>query len=393
MGDLFPKRLIETAAAPFYVDLLGAYAGHCERRGLRLVGDEVGTPAWYKALDTLFNAPDAERPETLAEALTRISRLATESGHARIQEVVGERGGSLFERGERLTPCELAMRAFLHGRTCFDLAFARHRASFTRRFVELMPRTPEPIGPRITASAIDRLRASIASFYFARNHTGFADVDVRRIAETDAYAFALVHGRAPRIVGLIDEREQRAAARQVQEKQDVLHVDGRTGRLGVSVASVVEERAMARAFGEALFGDVDHYREETLFTAAPLADEGLKVLDPTGIDGVERVTLKRIGFVDEGGLHGELRGGLLQAWDRGVVRAVFAEAQITSLHLQITVKLPQGRSLRSVTITPPNRIELDRRGTGEILVRGFLERRGFGRAVVSEEPWLLVDAA
>lgn len=394
MGDLFSQRQIETASGPVWVDFLSTHAPHCERRGVKLTGTEVGTPGWYRALDRLINGPDHERPETLAEALARIARLACESGHARIQEVMVEQGGEgLVGRGERLTPCELAIRAYVHRRPCFDLAYARHRASYTRRFVELMPRTPKPIGPQVTAAAVDRLRTAIGAFYEARNHTGFADVDVRRVVDTNAYAFALVHGRAPRIVGLIDEREQRASARQVHEKQDVIHVDAPSGRLGISVATPVEEAAITRAFAEAMFDDPDHYQKEAIYTGAPLVEQGIEALDATQVAGVERVQLKRLQLAAHQmvmNIHGE---GLQGLWHTALGREALRDATVTSMHLHVTVRLPKGLSVRSVTLTPPNRIELDRRGAGELLVRNFLERRGFARGQRGSDDWLLVDAA
>ncbi len=393
MGDLFPKRLIETASAPFYIDLLEPYATHCKLRGVRLEGPEVGSSSWYRHLDALFNAPDAERPESLAEALGRIAQLASEAGHARIQEVVLEQQTRLVDPDERLTPTELSLRAFLRARRAFELAFARHRASFTRRFVELTPRHPSPLGPRITPERVEQLRRAVADYYFSRNHTAFADVDVRRSPASMATTFMLVHGRAPRIVGIIDEAEQRRALRQVHDKQDMVHVCDRTGRLGVSVGSVAEERAIVGLFGEAFFGDVEHYQAVPIYSGQPILEQGVGALDPTGVEGIEAVKLKRLLLrADEAELH--LFADQVQAlWHQEWFQLMLSRAEVAALHLQATVCVGGRRSIRSVTVRPPNRIELDRRGPSERILRTFLERRGFALDLECNDGWTLVDAA
>lgn len=142
-----------------------------------------------------------------------------------------------------------------------------------------------------------------------------------------------------------------------------------------------------------MIDDPDHYQKEAIYAGAPLVEQGIQALDATQVAGIERVQLKRLQLAAHQmvmNIHGE---GLQGLWHTALGREALRDATVTSMHLHVTVRLPKGLSVRSVTLTPPNRIELDRRGTGELLIRSFLERRGFARGQRATDDWLLVDAA
>ncbi len=388
MGDRFPRRVIESASVSFLAMLFAAHAEHLAKHGIAFSGSDVGLPSWYKRLDAACNDPDVRRPEAFAEDIYRVGRMSCDAGHALIHQVHEELGITRRDPYERLTPCELAIRTYVTERHAFDLAFCRLRADTTRRFVEYVARDPRPIAARTNTDLVEVLRTRIGRFYLRRGHTEFSDVDVRT-SERET-RFILVHGRAPRLVGVIDDANERRPTRQVEDKQDMVLVDHATGRMSVSVGTPVEEKMLRTLFGEVFYDTADHYREEQIYTGQPLIDHGLASLDCTGIDGLRSVSLTCMRVRAHGFLDMELKSkDLHKLWSIDWGRTMLADAEVTAVHLLVTLDR-RGNNRRSIILMPPNRISFDRR-VGERTVRTFLERRGF--ALGKDEGWHLVDAA
>ena len=357
--------LLATFLRPFAVELRSA--------GLVLLDEPSGT--WLEELSAMLNRDDAVLPAALQAALVDVAELATPVGHEQIMAIAEERGITLISSDEVIPQEDLAFLVYLERGELFRAARSRIKSFEPRLFVEYHGRQRRFSATHGNAAArVAILKDRLASWLRKRNRTGACLVRANDL--DDQIVFSIAHGATPtRGLDLSGVGPRRAG--RVPQQHDIIVFDKQQDRLSVS-ASMASERELYRAlFGFVLFLDEGYFRVIRLYHSRPLREQGSAALDVTGVDGLERVSLKRLSFVSRDRHHSkmEVTSEDLRDWlDSRKTKMLLRQRPIGSWTLGFQLR-HDTRAL-DVDVWPPNQLGVDRRLQPE-LVHRFLQARGF----------------
>lgn len=374
--------LLEQVSPTYLLRFLQPFAEYLAGRGVLLAGAEVDHE-WIGRLHQVLNAVDPEMPSKLEQALLDVADLASDEAHEQIVQLAGERQLSLFSPGREMSACDLAFKLYLEHGELFTASHARVQSREARLFVEFHAAARAPMEGHDSEAKRIVLQDQLARWFGDRNCTDYCEV---RVSETDdEVTFLVIHGRTPRSFGVITTDRTRGRASLIPDKQDTLVFDKESCRLSVNARWPAEQDFYRRAVGRVFFDDPEHFKAHEVYTGDPIVEVGERALSPRGILGLLDVRLTRIEVRDGSKppetLHWSGRDlgprlGSVKA------RALLDGNEITRLKLALGI---EGRRWRlPVTITPPNKLDYDRR-FGEAIVREFLLVRGFMRLPARQE--------
>jgi hypothetical protein len=278
--------LLAAFLRPFGADLSAA--------GLAL--QDAPSAAWLEELGAMLNRDAPELPAALQADLVDIAELATPVGHEQIMALADELGIAIVSAGDPMIPLEdLAFLVYLQQRDLFR-AVRSHIKSFERRlFTEHdghQRRISATHGSAAARAAI--LKDRLVSWLQKRNRTGACLVRADEL--DDQIVFSIAHGAAPTRAPEASEFAPMRPGR-VPEQHDIIVFDKHQDRLSISALLPTERELYRTLFGFVLFLDEQYFRVVRLYHSRPLRERGSAALDVTDIEGLERVSLKRLSFV------------------------------------------------------------------------------------------------
>ena len=338
---------------------------------------------WLAELAAKLNR-DAVLPAALQAALVDIANLATPVGHEQVMTLAEQRGIELLAGGATVPREDLAFLVYLEQRDLFRAARSRVKSFPPRLFVHFHGRQRP-----ISATTGDRtaqlatLKERLASWLKRRNRTGTCLVRADDL--DDEIVFSIAHGAAP--TRGPDVNPSATSTPRVPEQEDIIVFDRNEDRLSVS-ARFPNERELYRAlFGFVLFLDENYFRVVRLYHSRPLREQGSAALDVTGIEALERVSLKRVSFTSRDRYHSkmEVTSDDLRDWlDSRKTKMLLRQQPIGSWTLGFRLRHDTGAL--DVDVWPPNQLRIDRRLQTD-LVHRFLRLRGFEyRSGEADEP-------
>jgi hypothetical protein len=347
-----------------------------ELRSAGLALPVAPSTAWLEELGAMLNRDEPVLPAALQAALVGIADLATPAGHEEIMALADERGIAVFVGKETIPQEDLAFLVYLEHPDLFRAARSRVKAFAPRLFVEFHGNQRRISSTQGTASArLAIVKGRLVSWLQKRNRTGACLV--RADDFDDQLVFSIAHGAAPTRGSEVHRRASHNRAGRIPEQQDIIIFDKQEDRLSVS-AQLPSERELYRAlFGFVLFLDEGYFRVVRLYHSRPLREQGSAALHVTGIEGLERVSLKRLTFVSRDRLHSkmEVTSDDLGEWlDSRRTKILLRQRPIGSWTLGF--RLRHDTSALDVDVWPPNQLRVDRRLRTE-LVHQFLRARGF----------------
>ena len=372
--SLISLSLLEGVSPPLLARLLEPHASFLSAAGLAL--DEA--PAALARLHRALAGEDV--PEDLVDALLQIEALADEDNHDDMLAQAGTEQLDLFAGAKRLSTADLAFTIYLDHRDVFQEAAPVLGTERVTRFVEFCGQPPSRPPALMSRTRKERLLEAMRSWFSGRHRTGYVEIDIVE-APTECN-FHIVHGRPEKRRTVISEDEcKRTNLSYIPDKHDLVIYDARTHKLCVNAQFAIENNFYRRAIGEVYFGHAEHFQPRSVFTGAPIQEEGPAALSIEGIDGLRTVTLREL--VIERPRHAtvffkgdDLSKELQSKHEREVIRG----GKIAHMRFALAVA-GRARPLK-VEVSLPNTLSYDRRIAPDV-VRAFLRKRGF-RAVPKE---------
>jgi hypothetical protein len=374
---LVSRALLEAVSPPLLARFLRPFDDFLATGDL--ASTEEISDAWLTKLHACLATGNI--PLELADALLQIDALMSEEGHDGILLHAAAEQLDLFASARRLSTADLALTLYLDHRDAFRDTEAVVQSEHVARFVEFCGISPNP-SPRLGSTMLlGRLEIALREWFASRNRTSYVEVHV--FETPTEYNFHIVHGRPPRRRSVITANEQgRESLSFIPDKEDLVIYDLESKKLSVNAQFPLENNFYRRAIGDVYFGNAEYFQPRSVFTGAPLQEEGPLALSPEGIDGLRGVRLCEL-TVEQPGRTSVLFKGvdlaarLASEHDRAVIR----EGQIAQMRFDLELA-NRARPLK-VEVSLPNKLTYDRR-IAPTVVRAFLRKRGF-RAVREDD--------
>jgi hypothetical protein len=378
MGEQFPRMMIESVRREFFVEFLEPWRAHCAARGLgsdhlrALARDE-----FVERLYRLFNEPDPERPANLVAAIDAIVHLSEDDRNDHVQASLTKHAPETepVQIPPGLTTTELALWAYERYPRAFANAVRRKQRASKQPFHEYLPRDRRSLMEHATEERRQALRDRLRVRHGALGHTKYAGV---RFYDNDFETRIFwIHGRSAEAQGIIEDDEKRALQHVIRERCDLTIIDRLTGRLSVNALNPAQVWFLRDALGDVFFGDGAHYHRNDIYSGAPLIEQGQRALSVDGIRALQRVQLRSLTIGEREGDDETWRSKSCLFLTRpSRMRELQLMPGVTVLRMRLAVQYAACDREKTVEITMPNHIEVDRR-VGEPSLREFLVTRGF----------------
>lgn len=377
MGELFPRAMIESVRPEYVYEFLEPYRDYCMSRGLAVdleswKSDERG---FVERVYRFLNEMDAARPRGLVAASDAIVHVADDDGHDHVHAALAEHG-AMPSLPPLLTRTELALWAYERFPDAFADAARRKQRVSKQSLWEFLPADRRPLLGATSTERQAALNERLAARHGKLGHTRYARIDVVETPfETKIF---WLHGRTAQTQGIIQPDEaQRTMQRVVRDRCDTTVIDRLTGTVAITALNPAQVGFLRETLGDVFFGNIEHYKETSIFTGAPLLERGQRALSVEGLPALERVEVRALTlWWDESGREHYMSDSCV--FDTHVRR--MREAQRTPetvvLGMRLALRYPGDPRERTVQISMPNHITVDRRVAARSL-RTFLVTRGF----------------
>ena len=362
-------------------EFLGRFESELAARTLSLPDPNLPHEEYSRSLNRLLMAP-AGLPKALWEALTDVEEMAHAEGRERLQDAISAEENGLGRFREDSSDLDFAIQAWLRYPQVFKQKKAEVQMSRLSAFEYF--RAPAPAKhpscrmPPDKAT-LNRLTHSVDAWY-AQHLKGVGTTHIDVYPKNDEYLFVIHHGDGCMRVPATGQ-PQRHVAHFRPERDDVVVYSPEFNELRINARTKGETRLYRQAIGMHLFGDALYFSEENTYTLEPLRELRERVLDVSGLTGVDRIVLKEF-HVQTGDTDAPARKFLADD--------LFAYSGITSMADDLfpdgcmiclavfDFHFTGGQKPCSVHVCPPNKLKLPRRCNHQT-VRRWLSLYGIMR--------------
>ena len=388
-GQMFTQSLLLTSVERgLFRDFLGRFEPELAARTLSLPDPNLSHEEYSRSLTRLLMAP-AGLPKALWEALTDVEEMAHAEGRERLQDAISQEENGLKRFRDDSSDLDFAIQAWLHYPQVFKQKKAEIQMSRLSAFEYF--RAPAPVkhaSCRIPPdkATLNRLIHCIDTWY-AQHLKGAGTTRIDVYPKGDERLFVIHHGdgcmRVP-----VTGQPQRHVAHFRPERDDVVVYSPEFNELRINARTKGETRLYRQAIGMHLFGDALYFSEENTYTLEPLRELRERVLDVSGITGVDRIVLKEF-HVQTGETEATTRKFCAEdlfayAGITGVANDLFPDGYMICLAV-FDFYFTGEQKPCSVHVCPPNKLKLPRRCNHRTVLRwlslcGMKHMSGFGDA-------------
>ncbi len=360
------------------MDFLAQFAPQLRAGQVELPARDLPEEEWYGAVTRLLRAPEA-LPEELNEALFAIDEMASPAGQEQLETAL-ERAGRSMAFGPRCSRADVALRVWLSDRALLARAHNEQRLRRLSAFEFFAASVPGPQRAPFTAPdppALEALAAALDA-WFARHHRGQDTTRVEVYPMEGEFWFLIRHGdtfaRTPKV-----EAQRTEILHFRPERDDVVVYTPEHDEIRVNARTRGERELYVRKFGLCLRGREDYFSVASTHTLEPLRREGRAVLEPAGIEGIRKITLREIEIAWDDAVRTSLtrfaddlfRG---EAGGAGSAGPIPREGRL--LRAGFDFHFADSRKPRWVQLRLPNILRLGRHCDAGLVDRWFT-RRGF----------------
>ena len=261
--------------------------------GISLPSNNADDDVYFGSMVRLLAAPEG-LPEGLNEVLFAIDELSSADGQERLEEAIACSGVALeFLPGS--SRADLAVQVWLAAPDLLARVHNCHRlrrlSAFAHFGAEAGLSEKSPFQAPDSASLSELTEA--LDPWFARHQRGHNTTRIEcHLIEGD-YWFLVRHGetfsRTPRV-----EEQKTRILHYRPERDDVVVYAPEQDELRINTRTKGERDLYAREFGYFLRGTREYFSRRAIYTLEPLRSYGPEALDPLGVDGIEKITLREV---------------------------------------------------------------------------------------------------
>lgn len=366
-----PKAL-RSVAPDVLARFLSPYRDYLQSKGFDLPED-CSTLSDFDSLSltAILMTPDETMPAGLVDALYFTHEMASDRAMDDLLAVADRIG--LFVP-ETSTPLDAAMRIWVHDREALERAHSQKHITRSRSFehyqAESVVEFCDPTDEKVVAmeSALDE--------WFTKHKCG-GNSKVFVYPAVDEVWFLVRHGDTYKRESAVEGYKSKGLFFR-PEAFDVACYVPSTGELRIHAKSKAARDLYRRELGMLIAGDPRHFPGDDKYTLDPLMEEGQRALYCRDITGVDSIILSS--------LRVKRRGVLTRSYHVDYsaenVFFIFMEdlerlnERDTLIKAKFTVKFSDSDKPRSVTLYPPNKVQVCR-DSDTALVETWLRKRGF----------------
>lgn len=373
-----PKAL-RSVAPEVLARFLSPYRDYLQSKGFCLPED-CSTLSDFDnlSLTAILMTPDETMPAGLVDALYFTHEMASDRAMDDLV-AVADRIGLVIP--ETSTPLDAAMRIWVRDREALERAHSQKHITRSRSFEHY----PAESVVELTDPEDDKLAAmeSALDEWFTRRKCG-GNSKVFIYPAVDEVWFLVRHGDAYKRESAVEGYKSKGLFFR-PEAFDVACYVPSTGELRIHAKTKAARDLYRRELGMLIAGDPGHFPGDDKYTLDPLMEDGQRALYCRDIPGIDSIILSS--------LRVKKRALLLMSfyvdYSAKNVFLVFTGGEErlgerdTLIKAKFTVKFSDSEKPRSVTLYPPNKVQVCRDGD-TALVETWLRKRGFVIGVRAE---------
>lgn len=326
----------------------------------------------YLMLTSILMKPDEHMPDSLIDALFFVHEMGTDRTMNKLLELANKTG---LDIAPESTPMDVAMRIWSHDSLALEKAHSEQHIYRSRTFEHYQADTPAPfVEPDDTR--IKEMEAALDAWF--EHHKRGANTRVFVYPGEDEVWFLIRHGDAYKRESAVDGYKSKGIFYR-PEAFDVACYVPSLGELRVHTKNKGEQDLYRREIGKLITGDYSFFPGLDKYDLSPIARDGEKCLVTRDIDGIDWIMLTEI-RVEKHKTHYKMLttytapNVFLSLRDEGIE----LRPNETITRAKFKVKFAGEDKPRTVTVTPPNKLNLCR-DTDAIIAEIWLRKRGFIR--------------
>jgi hypothetical protein len=370
-------QVLKRIGRDLLIRFFAAFAQDLPARRIALPPAELGDDDYFRAVAALLRQPEA-LPDRLNEVLFAIDEMASDEGQEALERALAEAGLALAFAPESSHE-DIALQVWLSAPALLARQHNQQRMRRLEAFEHFGTALASPQRRPFSSPALPALEALAAGLdvWFAHHNRGESTTRLEVYPIAGDFWFLVRHGdtfaRRPKV-----ERQKTEVIHYRPEKDDVVVYGPEHDELRINARTKGERQLYRRQFGLCLRGHEEYFSEHRTYTLEPLRTDGPAALDPDGLEGVTRITLREIEVA---------LGNPLNEINTTTADDIFACAGEDLLEGAIPAhgrleraafdfQFADSESPRPVQIRLPNRLKLGRHCDAP-LVHRWLWQRGF----------------
>ena len=366
-------KVLQSVSPWVLLEFLKPHADYIASKGFDLPQCDAAISDFdYLMLTSVLMKPDEHMPDSLIDALFFVHEMGTDRTMNKLLELATKTG---LDIAPESTPMDVAMRIWSRDSLALEKAHSEQHIYRSRTFEHYQADAPAPfVEPDDTR--IGEMEAALDVWF--EHHKRGANARVFVYPGKDEVWFLIRHGDAYKRESAVDGYKSKGIFYR-PEAFDVACYVPSLGELRVHTKNKGEQDLYRREIGKLITGDSSFFPGLDKYDFSPIVRDGEKCLVTRDIDGIDWIMLTEI-RVEKHKTHYKMLttytapNVFLSLRDEGIE----LRSNETITRAKFRVKFTGEDKPRTVTITPPNKLNLCR-DTDATLVEMWLRKRGFIR--------------
>lgn len=366
-------RVLQSVSPWVLLEFLKPHADYIASRGFDLPqSDSAITDFDYLMLTSILMKPDEHMPDSLINALFFVHEMGTDRTMNKLLELATNLG---LDISPESTSMDVAMRIWSRDSLALEKAHSEQHIHRSRTFEHYQADTPAPFAEP-DDKCLAQMEAALDVWF--EHHKRGANTRVFVYPGEDEVWFLIRHGDAYKRESAVDGYKSRGIFYR-PEAFDVACYVPSLGELRIHTRNKGEQDLYRRELGKLIAGDSSFFPGLDKYDLSPIVRDGEKCLVTRDIDGIDWIMLTEIRVAKHKAHYKMLTtyaapNVFLALRDEGIE----LRPNETITRARFKVKFTGEDKPRTVTITPPNKLNLCR-DTDATIVEMWLRKRGFIR--------------
>ena len=364
-------RVLQSVSPQVLLEFLRPHADYIASKGFYLPeSDGMIGDFDYLTLTSILMKPDEHMPDALMDALFYTHEMGTERAMNKLL-AVADRLDLLIP--PESTPMDVAMRIWSRDSLALEKAHSEQHIYRSRTFEHYQSDTPTPF-PELGDDRVTEMEAALDVWF--EDHKRGANTRVFIYPGQDEVWFLIRHGDAYRRESAVEGYKSKGIVYR-PEAFDVACYAPSIGELRIHAKNKGEQDLYRRELGRLIAGNSSFFPGLDKYDLSPIIYDGEKCLNVRDVEGIDWIMLTEL-RIERHKVHYKMKttyaapNVFLALRDDNV--QLLPNETIT--RAKFKVKYTGEDKPRTITITPPNKLQLTR-DTDAMMIEQWLRKRGF----------------